>query len=139
METPEEDLETQSISELELPVGLEKLESTIEWSSFDQGVLQALAEYGVHLFQIRGNLEVFTSQGLSAQLPVVFLMSGMVKDSGKAAGEAQTRVKTTTTVTIWHSELAVAGVNIFTFDAFANIYTVGGVDQLAQFRGNLGG
>jgi uncharacterized protein len=126
-------------SELELPTGLEKLESTIEWSSFDQSVLQAIVDYSVHMFQIRGNLEVYTSQGLTAQLPVVFQMNGMIKDSGKAAGEAQTRVKTTTTVTVWYSQLTVAGVQIYQFDAFANIYITGGTDQLANFRTNLGG
>ncbi len=127
------------ISELELPVGLEKMESTIEWSSFDAAVIQKLVDYSVHSFQIRGTIDVITSQGLSAQLPAVFLLSGMVKNPGKPKGEAQTRVKYSATVTVWHSELTVAGVSIFVFDAFANVYTVGGVDQLAQFRANLGG
>jgi Bacteriophage tail tube protein len=126
-------------SELELPSGLEKLESTIEWSSFDQAVIQAMVDYAVHSFQVRGNLEVHTSQGLTAQLPVVFLMNGMIKDSGKTEGEAQARVKNTTTIAIRYSQLAVAGVQIYEYDAFANIYVVGGVDQLSQFRANLGG
>ena len=110
-------------SELELPVGLEKLESTIEWSSFDQSVLSKIVDYAVHMFQVRGNLEVYTSQGLTAQLPVVFLMNGMVKDvRAMLRARAQTRVKTTTTVNVWYSQLTVAGVQIFEYDAFANIY-----------------
>jgi P2 family phage contractile tail tube protein len=125
--------------ETELPVGLEKLESTIEFTSFDAAVLQALVDYNVHRFQIRGTVEVHTSQGLTAQLPAVFLMNAMVKDSGKVEGEAQQRVKYSAVMSVRYCELDFAGVQIYTYDVFANVYTVGGVDQLSQFRANLGG
>jgi P2 family phage contractile tail tube protein len=126
-------------SELELPSGLEKLESTIEFTSFDAAVIQGLIDYAVHRFQVRATVEVHTSQGLTAQLPAVFLMNGMVKDSGKVEGEAQSRVKYTAMIAVRYCQLTFGGVQVYEYDAFANIYTVGGVDQLSQFRANLGG
>lgn len=126
-------------ADIELPMGVEKLESNIKWSSFDAQVLQAIQDLQVHRLQVLGNLEVFTSQGLTAQLPVKYLVSGIIKDGGKAGFKKQQMVETSSVMAVYHSELYVAGVNIHLFDAFAQIWSVGGVDQLAQFRANLGG
>jgi Bacteriophage tail tube protein len=125
---------------VELWAGVDKLEAQIKWSSFDADALQAAAApFAVHRFQVRGNLQQYTSQGRSAELPVVYLISGVFKDGGKAAFRHQEMVETTSLVSVYHSELYVAGSQIFLYDVFANLYIVGGVDQLAQFRANLGG
>jgi phage tail tube protein FII len=42
-------------------------------------------------------------------------------------------------VSVYHCELYVAGTQIYLYDVFANLYVVGGVDQLSTFRTNLGG
>jgi Bacteriophage tail tube protein len=123
----------------ELPVGLEKLESTFGFTSFDPDVIAALVDYSVHRFQVRGNVEVHTSQGLSAQLPAVFLLNGMVKDSGKVEGEAQSRVKYAATIAVRYCQLSYAGIQLYEYDWLANVYVVRGNDQLSQFRANLGG
>jgi len=41
-------------------------------------------------------------------------------------------------ISVYHTELYVSGVQIFLYDVMANLYVVGGVDQLAAFRANLG-
>ncbi|MGH7948469.1 MAG: phage major tail tube protein [Candidatus Binataceae bacterium] len=48
-------------------------------------------------------------------------------------------VETTSVISVYHAELFVAGAQIYLYDVFANIYLVGGEDQLADFRTNLGG
>ncbi len=48
-------------------------------------------------------------------------------------------VETNSTVSVYHCELYVAGTQIYLYDVFANVYVVGGVDQLSTFRTNLGG
>jgi len=48
-------------------------------------------------------------------------------------------VETTSVVSIYHCELFVAGVQIYLYDVFANIYVGGGVDQMRKFRSSLGG
>ena len=70
---------------------------------------------------------------------VVYLMTGVFKDAGAPAFKQHQMVETTSAVSIYHAELYVNGVQIYLYDVFANLYVVGGVDQLADFRSNLGG
>jgi P2 family phage contractile tail tube protein len=123
----------------ELWAGVDKLESRIKWASFDPEVLTfSSSPFQAHYFQARGNLEQYTSQGRSAELPVVYMMTGVFKDAGSPVFRQHQMVQTTSAVSVYHAELYVAGVQIFLYDVFANIYVVGGVDQLANFRANLG-
>ena len=119
---------------------MDKLESKIKWTSFDASTLTlSTSPFQTHSFQALGNLEQYTSQGRSAQLPVVYLMTGIFKDAGSPTLRQHKMVETTSVVSIYHCELYVAGVQIYLYDVFANIYVVGGVDQLSTFRSNLGG
>ena len=94
----------------ELWAGVEKLESKIKWSSFDADTLAMSASpFQTHSFQARGNLEQYTSQGRTAQLPVVYLMTGVFKDAGSPTFRQHHMVETTSVVSIYHCELFVAG------------------------------
>jgi uncharacterized protein len=120
--------------------GVEKLEAKIKWASLYPEVLVAAGSPFVsHSFQVRGSLDQYTSQGRSAQLPVVYLMTGVFKDAGAFTFKQHENVNTTSTITAYHTELYIAGNQIHLYDVLANIYVVNGVDQLAQFRTNLGG
>jgi P2 family phage contractile tail tube protein len=120
--------------------GVEKLEARIKWASLYPEVLVAAGSPFVsHSFQVRGSLDQYTSQGRSAQLPVVYLMTGVFKDAGAFTFKQHENVNTTSTITAYHTELYIAGTQIHLYDVLANIYVVNGVDQLAQFRANLGG
>jgi len=124
----------------ELWSGVDKLEAKIKWSSFDPETLSnAASPFQTHSFQVRGSLEQYTSQGRSAELPVVYLMTGIFKDAGTASFKQQAMVETNSTISVYHCELYVAGTQIYLYDVFANVYVVGGVDQLSTFRTNLGG
>lgn len=124
----------------ELWAGMDKLEARIKWASFDPETLAlAASPFQTHSFQVRGDLEQYTSQGRSAELPVVYLMTGVFKDAGKATFRQQAMVQTESAVSVYHCELYVAGAQIYLYDVFANLYVVGGVDQLSTFRTNLGG
>ncbi len=124
----------------ELWSGVDKLEAKIKWSSFDAETLTMSASpFQTHSFQVRGSLEQYTSQGRSAELPVVYLMTGVFKDAGTANLKHQAMVDTNSVVSVYHCELYVAGTQIYLYDVFANVYVVGGVDQLSTFRANLGG
>lgn len=92
-----------------------------------------------HSFQVRGDLEQYTSQGRSAELPVVYLMTGVFKDPGSFRFRLHENVDTASTITVYHSELYIAGAQLHLYDVLANIFVVNGVDQLAQFRTNIGG
>lgn len=119
--------------------GVDKLEAKIKWASlYPEALTAASSPFVAHSFQVRGNLEQYTSQGRSAELPVVYLMTGVFKDAGAFIFRQHENVESTSTVTVYHSELYVAGAQIHLYDVLANIYVVNGVDQLAQFRAHLG-
>lgn len=120
--------------------GVDKLEAKIKWASLYPEVLSAVATpFTSHSFQVRGSIDQYTSQGRTAQLPVIYLMTGVFKDAGGFVFRQHQNVDTSSTVTVYHSELYVNGAQIHLYDVLANIYVVDGVDQLAQFRTNLGG
>lgn|SRR6185437_3092776 len=120
--------------------GVDKLEAKIKWASLYPEVLYAAdSPFSSHQFQVRGSLDQYTSQGLTAQMPVVYLMTGVFKDAGGFTLKQHENVDTTSAISVYHSELYIGGVQIHLYDVLANIYIVNGVDQLAQFRSNLGG
>src|SRR5579883_2888351 len=120
--------------------GVDKLEARIKWASLYPEVLNAVASpFTAHSFQVRGSIDQYTSQGRTAQLPVIYLMTGVFKDAGGFAFKQHENVDTTSSIAVYHSELYVNGTQIHLYDVLANIYVVNGVDQLAQFRTNLGG
>ena len=88
----------------ELWAGVEKLESKIKWASFDAETLTMSASpFQTHSFQARGNLEQYTSQGRSAELAVVYMMTGVFKDAGSPSFRQHQMVETTSLVSelIW--------------------------------------
>jgi uncharacterized protein len=120
--------------------GVDKLEAKIKWASlYPEALSAASSPFISHLFQVRGSLEQYTSQGRTGELPVVYLMTGIFKDAGSFSFRQHENVDTSSTITVYHSELYVAGAQIHLYDVLANIYVVNGTDQLAQFRRNLGG
>jgi Bacteriophage tail tube protein len=124
---------------VEIPVGFDKLESAIKWSSFDPTTLGAAASVvGVHQLMAMADLQVLSASGQTAEYPVVCNMTGTFKDPGKIPLKAQENVEIDCVFTVWHVDLSVGGNQIYLFDAFSNQYIVNGVDQLAQYRANLG-
>jgi P2 family phage contractile tail tube protein len=120
--------------------GVEKLESKIKWASLYQEVLSiAASPFTSHSFQVRGDLEQYTSQGRVSETPVVYLMTGVFKDAGAFLFRHHENVQSTSIVTVYHSELYIGGNQIHLYDVMANIFVVNGIDQLALFRTNLGG
>ncbi len=119
--------------------GIDKLESKIKWSSiYPEVESQISSPFIAHLFQVRGSIRQESSLGLLAEIPVVYLMTGIYKDAGEMVFKLHDKVDTTSTIAVRHCELYVGGLQMFAYDVMANVYVVNGVDQLAQFRANLG-
>src|SRR5579872_239873 len=58
--------------------GVDKLEAKIKWASIYPEVEVLIGTpFLVHLFQVRGSINTFTSLGLTAQTPVIYLMTGI--------------------------------------------------------------
>ena len=124
----------------EFPSGAEKLEATVKWVSiYLEAELQNSGMFQVNQYQARGNIETYGPTGLLAQTPGIWLFSASLKDSGPVTFKQHQNVDKTTTLTVYHIEQYVGGVQTLLYDVLANIYVVNGKDQLAQFRANLGG
>lgn len=124
----------------EFPSGIDKLEASTKWVSvYENAQILIGSPFEVHALQVRGNVEVYTSSGLTAQLPAVWLMSASVKDRGEFTFKQHDNVDTTTQWTVYHLEQYFGGTLILVYDVLSNTYIVNGIDQLAQFRANLGG
>jgi uncharacterized protein len=122
----------------EFPAGIDKLEAKVKWSSIYSEVLQAISIFASHQFQVRASVEQYTSQGRTAELPFIGLMTAQFKDGAPLRFKQHEQVDFPTTLVVYHCEYYLSGVQYLLYDVLANIYVVNGVDQLAGFRANLG-
>ena len=128
------------IGDLSLWAGIDKLETTIKWASYDPTVLaQIVNPLSPSYVMVMGNVTQYTSGGVQAQIPVVYVMGGIFHDPGSASVKKMEQSELTSHVTVYHAEEYINGVQVFLYDVFANTYIVGGQDILAQYRQNLGG
>lgn len=124
---------------VELPDGIDKLEGKITWNSqYADAAKKIATPLKTVQLQCRSNVQVFNSQGLTAELPLVTLMTVMFKEYG--LGTFKPREKTTfeTPFSATYVRQVLDGEEVLLLDYLANIYRVGGNDQLATYRRNLG-
>jgi uncharacterized protein len=123
---------------VKVPTGLDVLESTIKWASFDPTTIAQLSVMQMAQISALGDLQTLSAAGDIAEQPVILNMVAMPQDPGPLDFKAQELVDFTTTLDVYHVDLSVGGTQIYLFDAFSNQYIVGGDDQLAVFRANQG-
>lgn len=124
---------------IEIPVGFDKLEASVKFSSFDWPTFQlAAATKGLHDIVVMGDLQQLTAAGETGEANVTCNLTATFKDPGKIPFKAQENVEVDATLVVYHVELIVNNVQVYLFDALSNQYIVGGVDQLAQYRANIG-
>lgn len=128
------------VTRIEVPVGWDKLAADITWQSFDQTTIALLmSAAGMQQFSAMGDLQVLSASGQTSELPVVYNVTGMTKDPGMVPFKAQENITYKSVITVYHVDLSIGGTQVYLFDALANQFIVNGVDQLAQYRSNIGG
>lgn len=125
---------------VKVPIGWDALESRIKWSSFDDTTIAQLASSTtMQQLSFLGDLQTLAAAGEIAEAPVIMNMTAICKDIGALDFKAQELVEFTSMFDVYHVDLSVAGAQVYVYDAMSNLYIVGGVDQLAQYRANIGG
>jgi P2 family phage contractile tail tube protein len=125
---------------IDIPVGWDKLESELKWTSFDPDMLAQLAsQSGAVALSIQADAQVISSMGMIQDVPVLCNLYGPVTDPGPISVKGQENFEMSTKISVWHIDLSFGGAQIYLFDAFSNQFVVNGVDQLAAFRANIGG
>lgn len=128
------------IGDMEVPSGIQAMEATIVWNSFYADALKKLGVLsGAVKIQVRFSVDEYNSSGgLTSRKPGVVYMTCQPKNFPLGSFKQHENVELESKVTVYAVKLEIDSEVIMDLDLNANIYIVGGVDQLAQYRANLG-
>jgi hypothetical protein len=128
------------VGKIELPSGLDKMESTQKWNSLYPEVLKKAANpFTAVQLQCRSSMETYTGAGRTEQVPVVAFITGTFKKFPLGNFKQHDNVETETSMSITYIRLNMGGVDIVEVDVLANIYKGDGVDLLETYKTNIGG
>lgn len=128
------------VGKLELPSGLDKMDMKIKWNSlYDDVLLKAGNPFQSVQLQIRASQETYAGAGRIKEVPVVVFITGQFKEFPGGGFKQHTNVEAETNLVVTYYRLTMDGKDILEIDVLANIWKVGGVDILANFRSNIGG
>lgn len=123
-----------------LPVGLDKLEMSLKWTSFYNDVLAQVANpFGALDGQVRGVQETYDAGGSrSAEEAYVYFFRGRSSNLPTGSFKQHENVEGESKVQLDYLKLEIAGNTIFEIDIVNNKHIVNGTDVLATTRGILG-
>jgi len=125
---------------LELPSGIDTMEASILWNSlYEDVLLKAGNPFQAVQLQVRSSQETYAGTGRTKEVPVVLFMTGQFKKMPLGGFKQHDNVQIETALVITYCRLNIDGNDIVEVDVLANIWKVGGVDILANFRSNIGG
>lgn len=124
---------------IELPDGIDKLEGKIVWNSIYEDAARKMATpFKTVQLQCRSNVQVFNSAGLQDEIPLVTLMTVMFKEYALGSYKPRDPSKFETPFSATYVRQILKGQEVVLLDYLANIFRVGGEDQLSKFRQNIG-
>lgn len=127
------------IGTIELPSGFDKMEGEIKWSSFYQDVMMKTANPFKFLsLQARCNVETYTGQGRTAEVPLVTFLTVAFKKNPLGSFKQHENADIPSAFACYYIKQTLNGQDIVEFDVLNNIYKVGGEDVLVNYRNNLG-
>ena len=128
------------VGTIQLPSGFEKLEGNIKWNSFYHDIWLKLGNpFKPVSIQCRASVDAYSSQGRGAQQALVCFITATFKKLPLGSFKQNDNAEFQSDYTATYIKQQLAGVDVLELDALANIFKVGGVDQLDVYRGNIGG
>lgn len=129
------------IGKPEFPSGIDKMSCKIKWNGVVERALITIGDfYTPCLLQVRASLEKYDAmvQGRYAQAPVVASLRGQFKKLPGLQFKQMDNVEMESDFTVTGYQLKIDGVEIFDIDIIAQVFRVGNIDLMAQYRSNLG-
>ena len=124
---------------LEFMSGFDKMTCKIKFNSFYPGTFLKVADmYTAVQIQLRGNIEEYAGGTRVSQKAYKVYLTVQFTNFPTGTFKAMDNVEFEANCAVTRVKVEFDGIEIFEFDANANIYTVSGVDKLAQYRNNLG-
>ncbi len=126
------------IGVINLPLGLDKIEASLEWQGPYADAKILLADpHTVRTLMLFGSIDVYGATGRIDERPVVAEVRcmGAEEQGGEYAMQENTSFESKLNVLFY--ELKMEGKQIVKVDLVNMIYEVGGVDQLKGYKANL--
>ena len=90
------------------------------------------------MIQVRASLETYNGTGRTEEVPAVAFLTGTFKEFPMGNIKPQDNAEYETQMSVTYAKLVVNRQDIFEIDVLQNIYKVGGIDMLANFKRNIG-
>lgn len=127
------------VGKMEFASGIDKMEARIKWNAFYSDVFKKFASpFATLNLQCRSSVETYDSEGRSQQVPYVCYLTAYAKDFPLGNFKQHDNVELETNLSVTYVKIELNGEEIIEIDVLANVYKVGGVDQLSRYRQNLG-
>jgi len=126
------------IGKTELPtLGVDKLEGKMKMNSLYADVARQMTPFRARQIQVRSSVSVHTNMGRTAEVPLVTFLTISPKNMplGKLGDKKNVDFEYDFACT--YVKQVMDGVEIVEYDAMANIFKIGGVDMLADYRSNV--
>jgi P2 family phage contractile tail tube protein len=119
--------------------GIEAMEASIKWTYPDNEAQKALGSAFKPVdIMVRSSKAVYDNTGLVKEVPVVMYMRGYSTKHSGGSFTPRTDVEIESAIAVNYFKLEVEGEEIIEVDSENNIYNVGGEDQFAARKENLG-
>jgi len=127
------------IGKPEFVSGLDKMEAKLKFNSIYPDALKAAAGYSNSVkIQLRSSVEVYEGGTKTSEKPYVVFMTGQFTNIPAGAFKAQDNVEVELNMSITAIRIEFDRAELVNVDVNANIWITDGVDQLEQYRANLG-
>ncbi|MDH0894356.1 MULTISPECIES: phage major tail tube protein [unclassified Pseudomonas] len=124
---------------IELPDGIDKLTGKIIWNSkYADAAKKTATPLRMVQLQCRSSVEVYNSQGKVKEIPLVTFLTVQFTEYQLGNHKPRENAKYESPFSATYVRQILDGEDILELDYLANIYKVGGIDQLDQYRQNLG-
>lgn len=124
---------------VEYYAGIDKMEGTMKWTSYDASSLKKMANpFEAIRIQVRGSLEEYQGGSRVGQVPCTVFLTINPKNFPLGNFQQHDNVELENSYGCTYVRLEVNGDPITEVDVEANIFKVDGNDLLATYRQNLG-
>jgi P2 family phage contractile tail tube protein len=115
------------------------MEATLKWSYPDNETAKAMVNPMKSVdIMVRSSKAEWEDGSLTKEAPVVIYMKGLPTKHTSGTHKSKEDTEVEDTISVTYLKIEIDGEEIIELDVLNNIYKIGGEDQLAQRRENLG-
>lgn len=127
------------VGSIETFSGFDKLEGKIKLTSYYPDVLKKLANpFKPVQLQARASMQAHEQGGVVREIPVVTIVTATFKNVPLGNQKQHDNVELEMSYSATYIKQTIDGEDVLEYDVLANIFKVGGVDLLAEYRNNTG-